>query len=81
MGASTLVHKPTALATDRLYELGGELVAKVIAAGRARAVIGTPPASRPRVPRRVRPARAGGRCPPGRDRDLDGRAAGADAVC
>jgi two-component system chemotaxis response regulator CheB len=33
-GAVELVHKPTALATDRLYELADELVAKVrIAAG------------------------------------------------
>ncbi|MFL5344273.1 MAG: chemotaxis-specific protein-glutamate methyltransferase CheB [Hyalangium sp.] len=29
VGAVELVHKPTALATDRLYELGAELVAKV----------------------------------------------------
>lgn len=35
MGAVDLVHKPTALATDRLYELSGELVAKVIAAAGA----------------------------------------------
>ena len=35
-GAFDLVHKPTALALDRLYELGDELVAKVIAAGRGR---------------------------------------------
>ncbi|HEY4188266.1 MAG TPA: chemotaxis-specific protein-glutamate methyltransferase CheB [Polyangia bacterium] len=35
MGAVALVHKPTALATDRLYELSGELVAKVLAAGQA----------------------------------------------
>ena len=34
-GAVDLVHKPTALATDRLYELSGELVAKVIAAAGA----------------------------------------------
>ena len=33
-GAFDLVHKPTALATDRLYELSRELVDKVIAAGR-----------------------------------------------
>ncbi len=32
MGAVDVIHKPTALATDRLYELAGELVAKVIAA-------------------------------------------------
>ena len=36
MGAFDFVHKPTALATDRLYELGGEVIAKVIAAGQAR---------------------------------------------
>ena len=36
IGAVDLVQKPTALATDRLYELAGELVAKVIAAGKAR---------------------------------------------
>jgi two-component system chemotaxis response regulator CheB len=35
-GAFDLVHKPTALALDRLYELGDELVAKVVAAGRGR---------------------------------------------
>jgi two-component system chemotaxis response regulator CheB len=34
-GAFDLVHKPTAIATDRLYELGRELVEKVIAAGTA----------------------------------------------
>jgi two-component system, chemotaxis family, protein-glutamate methylesterase/glutaminase len=37
MGAVDLVQKPTALATDRLYELSGELIAKVTAAGQARA--------------------------------------------
>jgi two-component system chemotaxis response regulator CheB len=36
MGAVDFVRKPTALATERLYELGGELATKVIAAGRAR---------------------------------------------
>jgi two-component system chemotaxis response regulator CheB len=36
MGAVDLVQKPTALATDRLYELSGELVAKVIAAAGSR---------------------------------------------
>ncbi|RKH66912.1 chemotaxis-specific protein-glutamate methyltransferase CheB [Corallococcus interemptor] len=34
-GAVDLVHKPTALATDRLYELSAELVEKVRVAGRA----------------------------------------------
>jgi len=37
LGAIDLVHKPTALASDRLYELAGELVAKVLAAAGARA--------------------------------------------
>ena len=43
VGAVNLVQKPTALATDRLYELSGELVAKVIEAGHSRARIGDPP--------------------------------------
>jgi len=34
-GAVELVHKPTALATDRLYELSGELIQKVLTAGGA----------------------------------------------
>jgi len=34
-GAFDVVHKPTALATDRLYELGAELVEKVIRAAAA----------------------------------------------
>lgn len=46
MGAVDLVQKPTALATDRLYELSSELVAKVLAAaGSRRRVIG--PAAAP----------------------------------
>ena len=35
-GAVEVVHKPTSLATDRLYELGDELAAKVLAAAAAR---------------------------------------------
>jgi two-component system chemotaxis response regulator CheB len=35
-GAFDLVHKPTALATDRLYELADDLVSKVLAAADAR---------------------------------------------
>jgi two-component system chemotaxis response regulator CheB len=38
-GATDLVQKPTALATDRLYELSGELVAKVINAAQSRKVV------------------------------------------
>jgi two-component system, chemotaxis family, protein-glutamate methylesterase/glutaminase len=50
-GAIDLVHKPTALATDRLYELSGELVRKV--KGAAAATVRTPapaPASRAAEP-------------------------------
>lgn len=48
MGAIDLVHKPTALATDRLYELSSELVAKVIAAaGSHPRSIGLAPTPRP----------------------------------
>jgi two-component system chemotaxis response regulator CheB len=48
-GAVDLVHKPTPLATDRLYDLGGELVAKVVGAASAHPAVGRPstnPASR-----------------------------------
>jgi two-component system chemotaxis response regulator CheB len=44
LGALDVVKKPTALATDRLYELGAELVAKVKAAAGARSVEPSPPA-------------------------------------
>jgi two-component system chemotaxis response regulator CheB len=51
LGAIDIVQKPTALATDRLFELAGELCAKVlVAAGAARA--------RPAVPQPSRPAPA-----------------------
>lgn len=46
-GAVELVHKPTALATDRLYELGAELVAKVQTA--AGAVVRPPVEAQPVV--------------------------------
>lgn len=60
-GAIDVVHKPTALATDRLYELGTELVAKVVSAATARAA---PRALRDRaVPT---PARAPARRPKAR---------------
>ena len=54
-GAFELVHKPTALALDRLHELGDELVRKVLAAGAAMrklppsVVIPAPAQSVPRV--------------------------------
>jgi two-component system chemotaxis response regulator CheB len=48
IGAVDLVQKPTALATDRLYELSTELVAKVIAAGSSRRRI-VPPAAAAQV--------------------------------
>jgi two-component system chemotaxis response regulator CheB len=44
-GAFDVVHKPTALATDRLYELGKELVDKVLLAAAAR--FGTHLAAKP----------------------------------
>ncbi|HEX4406526.1 MAG TPA: chemotaxis-specific protein-glutamate methyltransferase CheB [Polyangia bacterium] len=48
IGAVDLVQKPTALATDRLYELSSELVAKVIAAGGShRRLVAPAPAPRP----------------------------------
>ena len=43
LGAVDLVHKPTALATDRLYELSAELVRKVIAAAGAQPRLGATP--------------------------------------
>jgi len=52
MGAVDIVQKPTALATDRLYELSSELVAKVIAAGASRPRVGELPVVQ-RVPRPV----------------------------
>jgi two-component system, chemotaxis family, protein-glutamate methylesterase/glutaminase len=53
LGAFDFVHKPTSLATERLYELGGELVAKVRAAAAPRGAAPSPAttAARPaRVP-------------------------------
>jgi two-component system chemotaxis response regulator CheB len=41
-GAVDLVHKPTALATDRLFEMAGELVGAVRTAARARAPVVAP---------------------------------------
>ena len=53
-GAVDLVHKPTALATERLYDLSEELVAKVVAAAAAHP---RPPAAAPPV---ILPARTAG---------------------
>ena len=58
-GAIEFVQKPTALATDRVYEIADELVAKVEAASRA--TIGRPAepqAARPPAPPIARPAGA-----------------------
>jgi two-component system, chemotaxis family, protein-glutamate methylesterase/glutaminase len=52
LGAFDFVRKPTSLATDRLYELGGELVRKVLAAG------ATVPARRAAAPPASAPAAA-----------------------
>jgi two-component system chemotaxis response regulator CheB len=48
IGAVDFVKKPTALATDRLYELSEELVAKVRAAALARPSSAPPPVAAPR---------------------------------
>ncbi|HXU60812.1 MAG TPA: chemotaxis-specific protein-glutamate methyltransferase CheB [Polyangia bacterium] len=45
LGAVDLVHKPTALATDRLYDLADELVAKVLAAAGARPRVAAAPSA------------------------------------
>jgi two-component system, chemotaxis family, protein-glutamate methylesterase/glutaminase len=52
LGAFDFVHKPTSLATERLYELGGELVAKVRAAAAPRGET-PPPATTAARPARV----------------------------
>jgi two-component system chemotaxis response regulator CheB len=59
-GAVDLVHKPTALATDRLYELGAELVAKVRTAASAMVRPPVPelmPVTKPEPPAEVPPWR------------------------
>jgi two-component system chemotaxis response regulator CheB len=55
-GAVDLVQKPTALATDQLYELGAELVAKVKVAAHARPslVPAAPPAASIGLPAHIR---------------------------
>ena len=58
-GAVDFVQKPTALATDRVYEIADELTAKVIAASRATPVRRMPePRALPSVPRAPVPAPA-----------------------
>ncbi|WP_224362623.1 chemotaxis-specific protein-glutamate methyltransferase CheB [Hyalangium versicolor] len=58
-GAVELVHKPTALATERLYELGAELVSKVrMAAGaQVRAAAEARPVEKPQASREPATAR------------------------
>ncbi|HEX4423032.1 MAG TPA: chemotaxis-specific protein-glutamate methyltransferase CheB [Kofleriaceae bacterium] len=57
LGAVDLITKPTALADDRLHELGDELVAKVLAiAGPAPLARVPPPFSAPQVQPRAQPA-------------------------
>ena len=55
-GAVEVIHKPTALATDQLYELSAELVRTVLAHGPA-----APPAP-PKDAPRVAPRKSGGPC-------------------
>jgi two-component system chemotaxis response regulator CheB len=47
LGAIDIISKPTALASDRLYELGNELVIKVLAATAERPASVPPPAAAP----------------------------------
>ncbi len=51
LGAIDLVKKPTGLATDRLYEMSGELVGRVIAAAAARPLVLPPSDVLPATPR------------------------------
>jgi two-component system, chemotaxis family, protein-glutamate methylesterase/glutaminase len=58
LGAVDLVQKPTALATDRLYEINDELVRKVLDAARAKpsplpALTGVPPTTPPLFARKA----------------------------
>jgi two-component system, chemotaxis family, protein-glutamate methylesterase/glutaminase len=53
LGAFDIVRKPTALATDQLYELGSELRAKVIAAAENPGSPGPPSVAPARAPRRA----------------------------
>jgi two-component system chemotaxis response regulator CheB len=47
LGAVDLVHKPTALASDQLYDMGSEIVAKVLTAAGARVLRGPDPKPQP----------------------------------
>ena len=49
-GAVEFVQKPTALATDRVYEIADELIAKVVAASRVAPGYDVPPSPAPEVP-------------------------------
>jgi len=53
-GAVELVHKPTALATDRLYELSSDLIEKVLTAGGATHRTSGPARPAPQLPEVVR---------------------------
>lgn len=53
LGAVDFLQKPTALATDRLYELSDELVAKVVAAANARRTSLSPSPSSVQSPQRL----------------------------
>lgn len=54
-GGVDIVEKPSALAVDRLYEMGGELVAKVLAAASARSHPAVPRAEPLSLPERATP--------------------------
>jgi two-component system chemotaxis response regulator CheB len=59
-GAVDFVQKPTALATDRVFEIADELVAKVTAAAGVRMPAAAPPAARPAAPPPPPPVRGTG---------------------
>jgi two-component system chemotaxis response regulator CheB len=76
-GALDIVHKPTALANDRLYELSAELRAKVEAAAAARSPgQGPVSATHPAPCRQVAPTPSR----LGRNRRVHGRAAGSELL-
>jgi two-component system, chemotaxis family, protein-glutamate methylesterase/glutaminase len=58
-GAFDVVHKPTSLATDRLYDLSDELRAKVTAAGRRARESTQRPVPAPPLSRRAKPSPGG----------------------
>src|SRR5690606_18146796 len=57
-GAITSVHKPTSLATERLYEMGAEVVSAVLLAAHAAAAASPPAVPEPVLPTPSAPMRS-----------------------